>query len=182
MIIQETDLKNEAQMGAKPVDYKKEILEFQKRCNAVRQTNILSMLKKLVGRNAIIPVKEFALVTHMHESTVRGYVYKDKNMTLYAIERIAYGLGYFWEKLVEAYLYEKTRNLSVEKMKQEKMSHSLRDEVDEELRHKMVQYFGMPGQDLMEFFSFKKDLGIDIAPYLEAELLSLVKNKKSKNK
>ena len=118
----------------------------------------------------------------MHESTVRGYVYKDKNMTLYAIERIAYGLGYFWEKLVEAYLYEKTRNLSVEKMKQEKMSHSLRDEVDEELRHKMVQYFGMPGQDLMEFFSFKKDLGIDIAPYMEAKLLSLVKNKKTKNK
>ena len=31
MIIQETDLKNEAQMGAEPVDYKKEILEFQKR-------------------------------------------------------------------------------------------------------------------------------------------------------
>lgn len=60
------------------------------------------------------------------------------------------------------------------------MSHSLRDEVDEELRHKMVQYFGMPGQDLMEFFSFKKDLGIDIAPYMEAKLLSLVKNKNLK--
>lgn len=34
----------------------------------------------------------------------------------------------------------------------------------------------------MEFFSFKKDLGIDIAPYMEAKLLSLVKNKKTKNK
>lgn len=45
MIIRETDLKNDAQMGAKPVDYMKEILEFQNRCNAARQTNILGMLQ-----------------------------------------------------------------------------------------------------------------------------------------
>lgn len=173
MISNEIKLKNEAEKGTQSVDYETEIQKILDGYDAERQKNIIGLLKKLVGRYQPVSPKEFAAVSLIDYDRLLGYLNRGTPLTLYAIERIAYGIGYFWEELFQVYYQKAMEKLDDEQRLQEQKSHTLQMRVDSELREKMEKFFGKPGQDLMKLFSRKKDIGEDISPYILAKLKRL---------
>lgn len=141
--------------------------------DAERQKNIIDLLKKLVGSYQPVTPKEFAAVSLIRYDTLMGYLNRGTPLTLYAIERIAYGIGYFWEELFLVYYQNAMKELNDEQRLQEQKSHTLQMRVESELREMMVNFFAKPGQDLMKLFSRKKDIGEDISPYILAKLKRL---------
>lgn len=173
MISKEIKFKNEAEMGTQSVDYETEIQKILDGYDAERQKNIIDLLKKLVGSYQPVTPKEFAAVSLIRYDTLMGYLNRGTPLTLYAIERIAYGIGYFWEELFLVYYQNAMKELNDEQRLQEQKSHTLQMRVESELREMMVNFFAKPGQDLMKLFSRKKDIGEDISPYILAKLKRL---------
>lgn len=173
MISKEIKFKNEAEMGTQSVDYETEMQKILDGYDAERQKNIIDLLKKLVGSYQPVTPKEFAAVSLIRYDTLMGYLNRGTPLTLYAIERIAYGIGYFWEELFLVYYQNAMKELNDEQRLQEQKSHTLQMRVESELREKMVNFFAKPGQDLMKLFSRKKDIGEDISPYILAKLKRL---------
>ena len=173
MISKEIKFKNEAEMGTQSVDYETEMLKILDGYDAERQKNIIDLLKKLVGSYQPVTPKEFAAVSLIRYDTLMGYLNRGTPLTLYAIERIAYGIGYFWEELFLVYYQNAMKELNDEQRLQEQKSHTLQMRVESELREMMVNFFAKPGQDLMKLFSRKKDIGEDISPYILAKLKRL---------
>lgn len=173
MISKEIKFKNEAEMGTQSVDYETEMQKILDGYDAERQKNIIDLLKKLVGSYQPVTPKEFAAVSLIRYDTLMGYLNRGTPLTLYAIERIAYGIGYFWEELFLVYYQNAMKELKDEQRLQEQKSHTLQMRVESELREMMVKFFAKPGQDLMKLFSRKKDIGEDISPYILAKLKRL---------
>lgn len=173
MISKEIKFKNEAEMGTQSVDYETEMQKILDGYDAERQKNIIDLLKKLVGSYQPVTPKEFAAVSLIRYDTLMGYLNRGTPLTLYAIERIAYGIGYFWEELFLVYYQNAMKELNDEQRLQEQKSHTLQMRVESELREMMVNFFAKPGQDLMKLFSRKKDIGEDISPYILAKLKRL---------
>lgn len=173
MISKEIKFKNEAEMGTQSVDYETEMQKILDGYDAERQKNIIDLLKKLVGSYQPVTPKEFAAVSLIRYDTLMGYLNRGTPLTLYAIERIAYGIGYFWEELFLVYYQNAMKELKDEQRQQEQKSHTLQMRVESELREMMVNFFAKPGQDLMKLFSRKKDIGEDISPYILAKLKRL---------
>lgn len=173
MISKEIKFKNEAEMGTQSVDYETEMQKILDGYDAERQKNIIDLLKKLVGSYQPVTPKEFAAVSLIRYDTLMGYLNRGTPLTLYAIERIAYGIGYFWEELFLVYYQNAMKELKDEQRLQEQKSHTLQMRVESELREMMVNFFAKPGQDLMKLFSRKKDIGEDISPYILAKLKRL---------
>ena len=173
MISKEIKFKNEAEMGTQSVDYETEMQKILDGYDAERQKNIIDLLKKLVGSYQPVMPKEFAAVSLIRYDTLMGYLNRGTPLTLYAIERIAYGIGYFWEELFLVYYQNAMKELNDEQRLQEQKSHTLQMRVESELREMMVNFFAKPGQDLMKLFSRKKDIGEDISPYILAKLKRL---------
>lgn len=173
MISKEIKFKNEAEMGTQSVDYETEMQKNLDGYDAERQKNIIDLLKKLVGSYQPVTPKEFAAVSLIRYDTLMGYLNRGTPLTLYAIERIAYGIGYFWEELFLVYYQNAMKELNDEQRLQEQKSHTLQMRVESELREMMVNFFAKPGQDLMKLFSRKKDIGEDISPYILAKLKRL---------
>lgn len=173
MISKEIKFKNEAEMGTQSVDYETEMQKILDGYDAERQKNIIGLLKKLVGSYQPVTPKEFAAVSLIRYDTLMGYLNRGTPLTLYAIERIAYGIGYFWEELFLVYYQNAMKELKDEQRLQEQKSHTLQMRVESELREMMVNFFAKPGQDLMKLFSRKKDIGEDISPYILAKLKRL---------
>lgn len=173
MISKEIKLKNEAEKGTQSVDYETEMQKILDGYDAERQKNIIDLLKKLVGSYQPVTPKEFAAVSLIRYDTLMGYLNRGTPLTLYAIERIAYGIGYFWEELFLVYYQNAMKELNDEQRLQEQKSHTLQMRVESELREMMVNFFAKPGQDLMKLFSRKKDIGEDISPYILAKLKRL---------
>lgn len=173
MISKEIKFKNEAEMGTQSVDYETEMQKILDGYDAERQKNIIDLLKKLVGSYQPVTPKEFAAVSLIRYDTLMGYLNRGTPLTLYAIERIAYGIGYFWEELFLVYYQNAMKELNDEQRLQEQKSHTLQMRVESELREMMVNFFAKPGQDLMKLFSRKKDIGEDIRPYILAKLKRL---------
>lgn len=173
MMSNEIKLKNEAEKGTQSVDYETEMQKILDGYDAERQKNIIDLLKKLVGSYQPVTPKEFAAVSLIRYDTLMGYLNRGTPLTLYAIERIAYGIGYFWEELFLVYYQNAMKELNDEQRLQEQKSHTLQMRVESELREKMVNFFAKPGQDLMKLFSRKKDIGEDISPYILAKLKRL---------
>lgn len=169
----EIKLKNEANMGTQSVDYETEMQKILDGYDAERQKNIIDLLKKLVGSYQPVTPKEFAAVSLIRYDTLMGYLNRGTPLTLYAIERIVYGIGYFWEELFQVYYQNAMKELNDEQRLQEQKSHTLQMRVESELREMMVNFFAKPGQDLMKLFSRKKDIGEDISPYILAKLKRL---------
>ncbi len=173
MMSNEIKFKNEAEKGTQSVDYETEMQKILDGYDAERQKNIIDLLKKLVGSYQPVPPKEFAAVSLIRYDTLMGYLNRGTPLTLYAIERIAYGIGYFWEELFLVYYQNAMKELNDEQRLQEQKSHTLQMRVESELREMMVNFFAKPGQDLMKLFSRKKDIGEDISPYILAKLKRL---------
>lgn len=173
MISKEIKFKNEAEMGTQSVDYETEMQKILDGYDAERQKNIIDLLKKLVGSYQPVTPKEFAAVSLIRYDTLMGYLNRGTPLTLYAIERIAYGIGYFWEELFLVYYQNAMKELNDEQRLQEQKSHTLQMRVESELREMMINFFAKPGQDLMKLFSRKKDIGEDISPYILAKLKRL---------
>lgn len=173
MISKEIKLKNEAEKGTQSVDYETEMQKILDGYDAERQKNIIDLLKKLVGSYQPVTPKEFAAVSLIRYDTLMGYLNRGTPLTLYAIERIAYGIGYFWNELFLVYYQNAMKELNDEQRLQEQKSHTLQMRVESELREMMVNFFAKPGQDLMKLFSRKKDIGEDISPYILAKLKRL---------
>lgn len=173
MISKEIKFKNEAEMGTQSVDYETEMQKILDGYDAERQKYIIDLLKKLVGSYQPVTPKEFAAVSLIRYDTLMGYLNRGTPLTLYAIERIAYGIGYFWEELFLVYYQNAMKELNDEQRLQEQKSHTLQMRVESELREMMVNFFAKPGQDLMKLFSRKKDIGEDISPYILAKLKRL---------
>lgn len=173
MMSNEIKLKNEANMGTQSVDYETEMQKILDGYDAERQKNIIDLLKKLVGSYQPVTPKEFAAVSLIRYDTLMGYLNRGTPLTLYAIERIVYGIGYFWEELFQVYYQNAMKELNDEQRLQEQKSHTLQMRVESELREMMVNFFAKPGQDLMKLFSRKKDIGEDISPYILAKLKRL---------
>lgn len=173
MISKEIKFKNEAEMGTQSVDYETEMQKILDGYDAERQKNIIDLLKKLVGSYQPVTPKEFAAVSLIRYDTLMGYLNRGTPLTLYAIERIAYGIGYFWEELFLVFYQKAMKVLDDEQRLQEQKSHTLQMRVESELREMMVNFFAKPGQDLMKLFSRKKDIGEDISPYILAKLKRL---------
>lgn len=178
MISKEIKFKNEAEMGTQSVDYETEMQKILDGYDAERQKNIIDLLKKLVGSYQPVTPKEFAAVSLIRYDTLMGYLNRGTPLTLYAIERIAYGIGYFWEELFLVYYQNAMKELKDEQRQQEQKSHTLQMRVESELREMMVNFFAKPGQDLMKLFSRKKDIGEDISPYILAKLKRLAEKPK----
>lgn len=166
-------MKNDAQTGTQTVDYETEIQKILDGYDAERQKDIIGFLKELVGKYKPVTPKEFAAVSLIDYDTLQGYINRGTPLTQYAIERIAYGIGYFWDKLFQVHYQNAMEKLNDEERQREQKSHTLQMRVESELREKMEKYFGKPGQDLMKFFSRNKDIGKDITPYVMAKLKRL---------
>ncbi|MBL1008545.1 MAG: hypothetical protein JJO71_33560 [Escherichia coli] len=173
MMSNEIKLKNEAEKGTQSVDYETEMQKILDGYDAERQKNIIGLLMKLVGKFQPVTPKEFAAVSLIRYDTLLGYLNRGTSLTPYAIERIAYGIGYFWEKLFLVYYQKAMKKLDDEQRLLEQKSHTLKMRVESELREMMEKFFGKPGQDLMKLFSRKKDIGEDIRPYILAKLKRL---------
>ena len=134
----------------------------------------LLFLRKYIGENRVIGIKEFADKACIKEDTIRRYLDRYECLTEVSAKRVAFGLVLFWDRMLKPYLRRQKENWLDDFSKQHLMvndqtymAQCLKDEepkmlnrAEKELRLDFVMAFGTPGVMALKLLGDGKQEGL----------------------
>lgn len=181
----ENNLQLKRIMIGTPSDHEMQILNHVTTdLKAQRERDILHLLKKVVGVGNPVTEQEFAVLTYIDKKNLGNYLNNNAQLTPLAIERIAYGLAFFWEILEDIFWQDEKKLLIGKGLVTELNNPLRRQESEEKLQQQFEALFGIAGQDAVKIItSGKWHKECDAKALIKAQLYTLyIQTPRGKNK